>query len=72
MVLGILYNLCFFDHFHDKKSIQDGNPGHPGICYIEFLRAFHERKAIKEVKNKSAVLVSALKYAEVIDAHPGD
>ena len=27
---------------------------------------------LKEVKNKSAVLVSALKYAEVIDAHPGD
>jgi len=27
---------------------------------------------LKEIKNKSAVLVSALKYAEVIDAHSGD
>ncbi len=27
---------------------------------------------LDEVKNKSAALVSALKYAEVIDAHPGD
>jgi anthranilate synthase component 1 len=27
---------------------------------------------LNEVKNKSAVLLSALKYAEVIDAHPGD
>ena len=30
------------------------------------------KSEFQEVKNKSAVLVSALKYAEVIDAHTGD
>jgi anthranilate synthase component 1 len=30
------------------------------------------KSEFQEVKNKSAVLVSALKYAEVIDAHSGD
>jgi anthranilate synthase component 1 len=32
----------------------------------------HPESELQEVKNKSAVLVSAMQYAEVIDAHTGD